>query len=88
MTDIPVDLRTVTRVRIGNQWTDIKPGTFRVGYPYFFVPGNGIDGKGAWTSGSGYHPLSYFFTDHHGAQHTGLYEHIQQSQYDTKENPS
>lgn len=87
MPSIPVDLRTVTRVRIGNQWTDVQPGTFTVGEPWFFIPGNSIDGEGAWTSGPGYHPLSYFFTDLDGHRYTGTYGHIQQLQHSTTEGP-
>lgn len=79
MANIPVDLRTVTRVRIGNQWTDIEPGSLTVGRAQLRMTG----GPDIIPGG-----LTYFFTDTHGFQHDGPYEHIQQRQHTTEENPS
>lgn len=73
------DLTTVTRVRIGNQWTDIQPGSLVVGRAKLLM----ADGRVNLPGG-----LTYFFTDTSGFQHDGPYEHIQQRQHTTKENPS
>lgn len=77
MAHIPVDLRTVTRVRIGNQWTDIQPGSLTVGRAELSM-----------TRGPNIIPggLTYFFADDNNFPHHGPYEHIQQYQHDTKEN--
>lgn len=74
----PVDLRNVTHVRIGNQWTDIRPGTFTLGTATFFLAGRGEEGNGMWRTFGPDVPLSYFFLDTGGNLHTGPYHHIQE----------
>lgn len=90
MFDIPVDLRTVTRVRIGNQWTDIEPGTFRVGKPVFTMSSDEVEGADSVeVHGEGWHPLSYFFdtsAEHMPSRHrTGPYSAIQELDYHNEE---
>ena len=91
MANIPVDLTTVTRVRIGNQWTDIEPGTFRVGYPVFTMASDEMEGADSYeVYGQGWHPLSYFFStsaEHAPSrQRTGPYGAVQELDYLTQEN--
>lgn len=66
-----VDLSKVTRVRIGNQWTDIRPGSLVVGRAKLLMPGGRVILPGG---------LSYFFLDTGGHLHSGPYEHIQEMQ--------
>lgn len=87
MPEIPVDLRTASRVRIGNQWQDIEPGTFVVGKPVFTMVSDEEDTDCFSVWGGGYHPLSYFFTDANGHPHTGPYHHVQQMQYGAEPEP-
>lgn len=82
MSDFDVDLTTVTHVSVRGTQYAVEKGSFRFGHPTFTMLDE--NGEPCTYSGSGWHPLSYFFTNENGKKFSGPIDQVTWYVHDTQ----